>query len=55
VSVRIPYWLQLDDFTLEHFFGVRAYIIQGFSHSFIATKLFSASFCELGLHVSRPS
>lgn len=24
--------LQLDDFTLEHFFGVRAYIIQGFSH-----------------------
>ena len=47
--------LQLDDFTLEHFFGVRAYIIQGFSHRFIATKLFSASLCELGLHVSQPS
>ena len=54
MSVRIPCWLQLDDFTLEHFFGVRAYIIQGFSHRFI-TKLFSASFCELRLHVSRPS
>jgi hypothetical protein len=48
-SVRFPYWLQLDSFTLEHFFGLSAEIDQMFPHGFITTKLFPASFCEKGV------
>jgi hypothetical protein len=48
-SIRFPYWLQLDDFSLEHFFGLRAHIVQEFPHGFITTKLFPASYCELGV------
>lgn len=47
--VRFPYWVQLDARTLSHFFGLSASIIQDFPHGFITTKLFPASFCELGI------
>jgi hypothetical protein len=48
-TVSFPYWLQLDSFTLKHFFGFEAQIVQDFPHGFITTKLFPASFCELGI------
>lgn len=47
--VRFPYWVQLDGSTLEHYFGLRAQVIQTFPHGFITTRLFPASFCELGI------
>ena len=47
--VRCPYWLQLTDESLLHFFGLRAKIIQDFPHGFIVTKIFPASYCELGV------
>jgi hypothetical protein len=47
--VRFPYWVQLDRVTLEHYFGLEAQIDQSFPHGFITTKLFPASFCELGI------
>ena len=47
--VRFPYWIQLDNTTLEHFFGLEAQIEQSFPHGFITTKLFPALFCELGI------
>jgi hypothetical protein len=47
--VRFPYWIQLDNLTLHHYFGLEAEIQQSFPHGFITTKLFPASFCELGI------
>lgn len=47
--VRIPYWVQLTTDTLWHYFNLNAEIRQDFSHGFIATKIFPASFCELGI------
>jgi hypothetical protein len=47
--VRVPYWVQIDAVTLPHYFGLAAEIRQDFPHGFITTKLFPASFCELGL------
>ncbi len=47
--VRFPYWVQLDVETLSYFFGLSASIYQDFPHGFITTKLFPASFCELGI------
>jgi very-short-patch-repair endonuclease len=47
--VRFPYWIQLDTTTLKHFFGIDATVEQSFPHGFITTKLFPASFCELGI------
>ena len=47
--VRFPYWVQLDDTTVRHYFGIEATIEQSFPHGFITTKLFPASFCELGI------
>ena len=47
--VRFPYWVQLDSTTLRHYFGLEAEIEQTFPHGFITTKLFPASFCELGI------
>jgi hypothetical protein len=47
--VRIPYWVQLTDETLFHYFGLHAEIIQDFPHGFIVTKIFPASYCELGI------
>ena len=47
--VRFPYWVQLDSITLRHYFGLEAEIEQSFPHGFITTKLFPASFCELGI------
>jgi len=46
--VRIPYWVQLTSETLEYYFGLSAKIDQDFPHGFIETKIFPASFCELG-------
>jgi very-short-patch-repair endonuclease len=47
--VRIPYWVQLTSETLKHYFDLNAEIIQDFPHGFICTKIFPASFCELGV------
>jgi hypothetical protein len=47
--VRVPYWVQLDNVTVRHWFGLEADIEQSFPHGFITTKLFPASFCELGI------
>jgi hypothetical protein len=47
--VRFPYWVQLDSTALRHYFGLEAEIEQSFPHGFITTKLFPASFCELGI------
>ena len=47
--IRFPYWVQLDAVTLQHFFGISAVVHQSFPHGFITTKLFPASFCELGI------
>jgi very-short-patch-repair endonuclease len=47
--VRFPYWIQLDTTTLKHFFGLDANVEQSFPHGFVTTKLFPASFCELGI------
>ena len=47
--VRVPYWVQLDSVTLGHWFGLEADVVQDFPHGFITTKLFPASFCELGV------
>lgn len=49
VVVRIPYWVQLTTETLRHYLGLDAVIDQDFPHGFISTKLFPASFCELGV------
>jgi hypothetical protein len=47
--VRVPYWIQLDNITAQYYFGISADICQSFPHGFITTKLFPASFCELGI------
>lgn len=47
--VRIPYWIQLDTKTLSHYFGLSAVVDQNFPHGFITTKLYPASFCEMGI------
>jgi hypothetical protein len=47
--VRVPYWVQLDRVMARHWFGLDADIEQSFQHGFITTKLFPASFCELGV------
>jgi hypothetical protein len=47
--VRIPYWIQLTNETLRHYFGLEAGVEQDFPHGFITTKIFPASFCPLGL------
>ena len=47
--VRFPYWVQLTTETLCHYFGLDAQVVQDFPHGFIVTKIFPASFCELGV------
>ena len=47
--VRIPYWVQLTSETLKHYFGMNADVVQSFPHGFITTKVFPASFCEMGI------
>jgi hypothetical protein len=47
--VRVPYWVQLDCVMARHWFGLESDIEQSFPHGFITTKLFPASFCELGV------
>jgi hypothetical protein len=47
--VRFPYWVQLDRLILEHWFNATVEIQQSFPHAFITTKIFPASFCELGI------
>lgn len=47
--VRIPYWVQLTTETVQHYFGIQAQIAQDFPHGFITTKIFPASFSELGV------
>lgn len=51
--VRFPYWIQLDAVTMKHYFGLEAQIAQSFPHGFIITKLFPASFCEVGIELFR--
>ena len=47
--VRVPYWVQLTTQTLAHYFRLSAEIEQNFPHGFISTKVFPASFSELGV------
>ena len=47
--VRIPYWVQLTTETAQHYFGIQAQISQDFPHGFITTKIFPASFSEMGV------
>ena len=47
--VRIPYWVQLDTVTAGYYFGLNIEIVQDFPHGFISTRIFPASFCELGV------
>jgi hypothetical protein len=47
--IRVPYWVQLDQTMTRHWFNLEAQIEQSFPHGFITTKLFPASFCELGV------
>ncbi len=47
--VRFPYWVQLTQETALHYFGMDAEISQNFPHGFITTKIFPASFSELGI------
>jgi len=47
--VRFPYWIQLDQVTLKHYFNLSAEIEQDFPQGFITTKVFPASFCEMGI------
>jgi len=47
--IRIPYWVQLTNETLGFYFGLKANVIQDFPHGFISTKLFPASYCEMGI------
>jgi hypothetical protein len=47
--VRFPYWVQLTTETLCHYCGLDAQVVQDFPHGFIVTKIFPASFCELGV------
>jgi hypothetical protein len=47
--VRFPYWIQLTSDTLGHYFSLTAEIKQDFPHGFITTKIFPASFCEMGV------
>ena len=47
--VRIPYWIQLTTETLAHYFQLSAEVVQNFPHGFIETKIFPASYCEMGV------
>jgi len=47
--VRFPYWVQLTTGTLAHYFGLHESIEQDFPHGFISTKIFPASYSELGI------
>ena len=47
--IRIPYWVQLTTETLKFYFDLDAEIDQNFPHGFITTKIFPASFCDLGV------
>jgi hypothetical protein len=47
--IRVPYWVQLNNITAQYYFGISADIRQDFQHGFITTRLFPASFCELGI------
>lgn len=50
IVIRIPYWVQLTDQTVKHYFGWDAEVSQDFQHGFIASTAHSPSYyCELGL------
>jgi len=48
--VRLPYWVQLTTETLFYYFGLEEEIEQDFPHGFITTKIFPASYSELGVN-----
>ncbi len=47
--VRVPYWVQLTTETLKYYFDLDAKVVQDFPHGFITTKVFPASYCEMGI------
>ena len=48
--VRFPYWIQLTNETLWHYFRLQAKVLQDFPHGFIDGRAkLPASFCELGV------
>jgi hypothetical protein len=48
--IRMPYWVQLTTETLQHYFDLDATIVQNFPHGFVTTRIFPASYCELGIN-----
>ena len=48
-TIRIPYWVQLTNETFLYYFGFQENIIQDFPHGFIKSKIFPASYCEMGI------
>jgi hypothetical protein len=47
--IRIPYFVQLNSETFKYYFGLNLDLTTDFSHGFVTTKVFPASFCSLGL------
>jgi hypothetical protein len=47
--VRIPYWVQLTNETLQFYLGLSANIIQNFKHGFVETKMFPCSYSSFGV------
>jgi hypothetical protein len=47
--VRFPYWIQLTTETLKHYFDLNADVEQVFPQGFVTTKIFPASYSELGI------
>ncbi|WP_281652309.1 hypothetical protein [Microbacterium aurum] len=47
--VRVPYWVQLTTATATHYFGWDITVEQNYAHGFIDSKIFPASFCEMGI------
>jgi hypothetical protein len=46
---RVPFWVQLDVLTAEHF-GItdKFYVLSSFPHGWVSCDIFPASFCEAG-------
>ena len=48
--VRIPYFIQLDYFSIKHFFGIDLLFCNCFPHGFVSRNVtLPASFCEQGI------
>lgn len=48
-TIRIPYFIQLDNQMFNYYFNKDIDLHRNFNHGFIKTKIFPASFCKLGI------